>query len=203
MSVSKEIRNYVYGQICSLSGCNPIVNQKLAMLRRGVGHTPDEVPMCWGLLFEKAPDSWWKSLNFTTNECTTKVTKEEWAVFTAMTLFAWSSQGNGRGKTNVSDVSLGQALANLAGYDMTKQEHMRESLSSLVSVDDMISFNIRMRRICSLLKQGGIGFDYAMFASDVYCLQWNQSAKQGVILRWCRDFQLTINKMKGNGDKNE
>ena len=102
----RSVYSFVKKTISELSADSNSVTQKLAILRRGVGHSPEEVPGCWGVIFQNAPEEWLLQKG--------GPTKEEWAVFTSLTLFAWSSQGKSRGNANVDSCSIGEAMGKLA-----------------------------------------------------------------------------------------
>lgn len=59
---------------------------QLAMLRRGVGKKPGDLPELWGILFGDLPEEFLSVSG--------EPTREEWAVYTALTLYALHQQGS-------------------------------------------------------------------------------------------------------------
>ena len=56
----------------------------LAHLRRGAGCTPGEMPQLWGFFLDGMPEEWMGNR---------EPSRAEWAIYTALTLFALHQQG--------------------------------------------------------------------------------------------------------------
>lgn len=78
---------------------------ELAELRRGVGRQPGDLPALWGALLADMPEQLQGSNG---------PSKAEWAVYTALTLFALHQQGEAGVSMNQSGRTLGGAVRQLA-----------------------------------------------------------------------------------------
>ena len=80
----------------------------LANLRRGVGRFPGDMPELWGVFLQDMPPEMQKERG--------GATREEWAIYLALTLYALHQQGYSISKNenmNQEGVSLGRAVGNL------------------------------------------------------------------------------------------
>ena len=90
MSENKNKADMVYscvsGKLHYINSISEMGSGKgiLAQLRRGAGKKPGELPELWGMIFEKVPDELLGK-----NE----VSYAEWAIYTALTLYAVHRQG--------------------------------------------------------------------------------------------------------------
>lgn len=78
---------------------------ELAELRRGVGRQPGDLPALWGALLADMPEQLQGSNG---------PSKAEWAVYTALTLFALHQQGEVGVSMNQPGRTLGGAVRQLA-----------------------------------------------------------------------------------------
>lgn len=78
---------------------------ELAELRRGVGRQPGDLPALWGALLADMPEQLQGSNG---------PSKAEWAVYTALTLFALHQQGGAGVSMNQPGRTLGGAVRQLA-----------------------------------------------------------------------------------------
>ena len=78
---------------------------ELAELRRGVGRQPGDLPALWGALLADMPEQLQGSNG---------PSKAEWAVYTALTLFALHQQGEADVSMNQPGRTLGGAVRQLA-----------------------------------------------------------------------------------------
>ena len=78
---------------------------ELAELRRGVGRQPGDLPALWGALLADMPEQLQGSNG---------PSKAEWAVYTALTLFALHQQGEAGVSMNQPGRTLGGAVRQLA-----------------------------------------------------------------------------------------
>ena len=78
---------------------------ELAELRRGVGRQPGDLPALWGALLADMPEQLQGSNG---------PSKAEWAVYTALTLFALHQQGEAGISMNQPGRTLGGAVRQLA-----------------------------------------------------------------------------------------
>lgn len=193
MTESKNKTDMVYdytasklAYICSISetGAGRGV---LAELRRGAGKKPGELPELWGIIFDRIPEEL---------EGKNDASYAEWAVYTALTLYALHSQGSG--DMNAKDISVGQAVAELIDSedDISRVTSRLEPVITAVSPDDLAYY---MRGLIQLLKSKDIPLDYAALAKDLYLFNISDRS-DAVKLRWGRDFYRVINR-KFNKEK--
>lgn len=148
----------------------------MANLRHGVGKRPGEIPELWGMIFDGIPD-----------ELTGRkeASNAEWAVYTALTLYALHQQGNDT-YMNQRDMSVGRAAARLVkNEDDTKRILDRLNLVvTSVSPEDLA---YHLRGVVQLLKSEKIPLDYARLAKELY-LFYDQERAGNIKLSWGRDF---------------
>ena len=138
---------------------------ELAELRRGVGRQPGDLPALWGALLADMPEQLQGSNG---------PSKAEWAVYTALTLFALHQQGEAGVSMNQPGRTLGGAVRQLAektaaGQDWTESSVLRR-FNALATADSMPEVSHHLRRMIQLLRREGIPLDYPQLAEDLY--QW-------------------------------
>ena len=152
---------------------------ELAELRRGVGRQP-----LWGALLADMPEQLQGSNG---------PSKAEWAVYTALTLFALHQQGEAGVSMNQPGSTLGGAVRQLAektaaGQDWTESSVLRR-FNALATAD-------------SMPRREGIPLDYPQLAEDLYQYQFVDGAPN-VRLRWGRDLYASpTEKTKENEKEN-
>ena len=156
----------------------------LARLRKGIGRVPGEIPEVLGILLVDMPEDFMSK--------TGKPTKEEWACYTALTLFAMHQQGNDVRKIpmNINDnISMGIAMSNLvlAEGDSNAKERMAVKLQMLSSAKDIKEFAYHLKSVIQLLKSKSIPLNYALLAGDIFEYQFPEK-KSALFLRWGQDF---------------
>ncbi len=176
-----------------LAGDDSAVRGRLAALRRGAGKKPGDDPNIWGILFSEMPEEM-LGLN--------EPTREEWAIHTALTLYAVHQQGNDprQRSMNRKDVSLGAAAAQLVaagGGDDDTREHVARRFYQAVLAPDMASVAYYLRSFIQLLRSSDVGLDYPRLAKDLYRYQLPEGASS-VRLVWGQDFYRT----EKNNDEN-
>ncbi|MBQ3347368.1 MAG: type I-E CRISPR-associated protein Cse2/CasB, partial [Synergistaceae bacterium] len=127
----------------------------LANIRRGVGKSPGEIPELWGLIFNNMPE---ELLG------TRGASPAEWAVYTALTLYALHQQGNEK-FMNVEDVSVGKAASMLVKND-EDEDRIRRRLGLVVTATSPSDLAYHLRGVIQLLSRDAIGLDYALLARD-------------------------------------
>lgn len=154
---------------------------KLARLRRGVGRKPGDVPGIWSVLLEDLPrDMMGTEL--------LHPSREEWAIYTAMTLYALHQLGSKEKESMNSDgVSLGQAACALAKAQGGKKDNVIRRFNLVATAADMEEMNVYLRNFVQLLRGEKIGLDYAMLAKDLFLYQFHELAPD-VRLKWGQDF---------------
>lgn len=150
----------------------------LAHLRRGIGHVPGELPMLWGSFLTGLPEELCSPGG--------EPSRAEWAIYTALTLYALHQQGKAD-SVQVEGVSLGKAALRLAGGSDEERQRIWRRLNLVAQADDMQEMSYRLRQLVTLLKADGVGLDYALLAADLFEYQFDASANR-VRLRWGQDF---------------
>lgn len=171
---------------------------ELAELRRGVGHQPGDLPALWGSFLEQIPEPLRGSDG---------PSAAEWAVYTALTLFALHQQGEAGVSVNQPGRTLGGAVRQLAvssvapGQDWTESSVLRR-FNALATADSMPEVSHHLRGMIQLLRREGIPLDYPQLAVDLYQYQFVDGAPN-VRLRWGRDlYAIPTEKTKENEKEN-
>ena len=163
---------------------------ELAELRRGVGRQPGDLPALWGALLADMPEQLQGSNG---------PSKAEWAVYTALTLFALHQQGEAGVSMNQPGRTLGGAVRQLAektaaGQDWTASSALRR-FNALATAEEITEISHHLRGMIQLLsaaKDGGIPLDYPQLAADLYELQCTDpryaQTPANVRLRWGQDL---------------
>lgn len=186
MSRKKEVKDFVYKKIIMLEkeANSGEGKARLAQLRKGLGKIPGDEPNLFGILLQEMPES------FLSN--TGEPTKEEWACYIALTLYAKHQQGKNINDNNMNTfehVSLGTAMRLLAlkQGDNNAMKRIQKKYKSLGEALDIKALAYYLRGIISLLSNKTIKLNYALLAADLYEIQFEES-KSKVILRWGQDL---------------
>ncbi len=167
-----------------VSGDDGTVRERLANLRRGAGRMPGEDPRAWSILFSELPEEMLGQYG--------EPSREEWAIHTALTMFALHQQGRSLKEHSMhqEDVSLGGAAANLVaveGGDDDARERVARRFHQIVLAQDMPTLTYYLRTFIQLLRSAEIGLDYARLAKDLFLYQF-QDQVPSVRLMWGQDF---------------
>jgi CRISPR system Cascade subunit CasB len=157
----------------------------LANLRRGIGRSPGELPALWGVLFDQVPDKFLEDQ------------WGEWALYTALTLFALHQQGRDP-KTEPmhrEGIGLGQAMACLVDGQRENEERITRRFNQIATSADLLEMSQHLRGTVQLLRGEGIPLDYAQLAGDLYLYQ-NPNYQTDVRLRWGQDYYRKLNQTK-------
>lgn len=157
------------------------VKALLARLRRGVGKAPGSQPDLWDITLSALPESLLSKSD--------EPTHGEWAVHTALTLYATHQQGQDLSKQSMdkSGVSVGDAARNLIAPDRSNEEAVRKRFHALALADSPESLAWHMRSFIQLLRANSLALDYAKLTEDFYWYQ-NMDRRDGIRLRWGQDF---------------
>lgn len=172
--------------------CNPsesAVRASLARLRRGIGHNPGEIPEIWGEYLLELPEEL---------AGRGKPSREEWAIYTSLTLFALHQQSNDlkSAPMHKQGPSLGAAARELIESEEDRERIVRR-FNPVATASDMIDLARQLRGLVSLLRAKGIALDYVKLAVDIYCLQ-EPGEEDSVRLRWGEDFWKQIKENNTN-----
>lgn len=204
MSKANEVYRYVYGKLKYLqSEANTGTGRAmLANIRRGVGKQPGELPELWGLIFNNLPE-----------ELLGKgaASYSEWAIYTALTLYALHQQGYDPDKENMhkENISLGEAAANLVKKECegnkerieSSREHIEKRLNLIVTATSQKDLAYYLRSVIQLLSANSIPLDYALLAKQLYEMNFEESS-QRVKINWGRKFYSVLN-YKEEENKND
>lgn len=165
------------------------VKARLAELRHGIGSIPGSVPALWGMVFDDLPESMLGSYG--------KPSKEEWAIYDALTLYALHQQGKDPAKNNmnVKGISLGRAAGKYVyalGGTSDDRERVSRRFNQIALAADIETLTYYLRTFIPLLRGEDIGLDYAMLAQDIYLFQTENNIAS-VRLRWGQDY-YSVNK---------
>ena len=183
ISKHEQVKGYVGWKINSLHNIADTGSGRgmMANLRRGVGKSPGEIPELWGLIFDKMPEELLGK---------SKASPAEWAVYTALTLYALHQQGNEK-FMNVEDVSVGKAASMLVKNDDEDKDRIRRRLGLVVTATSPSDLAYHLRGVIQLLSREEIGLDYALLARDLYLMNYEERAKD-IKLSWGREFYRKV-----------
>ncbi len=153
---------------------------ELANLRRGVGRAPGDLPELWGLLFAGFPEELMSA--------TGQPTPEEWAVSTALTLYALHQQSRSVGEQcmNKEGESLGRAIGRLVNSE-DDRERIQRRFNAFATSENMGECAHHLRGLVQLLRAQEIPLDYPALAADLLQFQ-RPGGAQKARLRWGQDF---------------
>ncbi|MDE6005726.1 MAG: type I-E CRISPR-associated protein Cse2/CasB [Oscillospiraceae bacterium] len=198
MSKSDQIYKYIFSKIQHIRTISDTGTGReiMANLRHGIGKKPGEIPELWGMIFEGIPA-----------ELTgyREASNAEWAVYTALTLYALHQQGNDAKENdtcmNKNDISVGRAAARL----VNDKEDIKRILNRLNLVVTSVSpedLAYHLRGLVQLLKSKKIALDYARLAKELYQF-YHQEYSEEIKLSWGRDFYGELYKLNEKENNNE
>ncbi len=198
VSKANKIYGYVYGKLEYLhSKANTGTGRAmLANIRRGVGKRPGELPELWGLIFNNLPEELFG---------TGAASYSEWAIYTALTLYALHQQGYDSEKEcmHKENVSLGEAAANLVKIEGDEsEERIAKRLNLVVTATSPKDLAYYLRSVIQLLSANSIALDYALLAKQLYEINFEESS-QRVKINWGRKFYSTLAFNNKEENKNE
>lgn len=189
--ISDAIGSYVFEQTQVLLNGSSYSRQSMALLRKGVGHAPDDLPDVCGFVFANVPEELCGSGSV--------FSKPEEAVFTALTFFAMHATGSNASSAYAKGVSLTAALFKLKAPDksITEDTALCREAQRLMTSKSMSELKAHMRRMIQRCRAKAIGFDYAMLAKDLFWWSLGGDSRKTVLRRWSRDF-YGMNKKEDN-----
>ena len=147
----------------------------MAALRASVAKVPGQ-----------SPDIWYLTSVPGTDGAGDEPTPEEWAVHTAMTLYALHQQSRTEPMC-VSGRGLGRAARDLIGSSDNENPSVRARFNALVTSTTPSELRYHLRSLVTQLRSKSITLDYAMLADDLVTFQRPGGAKK-VRLRWSRQY---------------
>lgn len=210
--MTKKVGEFVSRKIFSLTESLDFGSTKasLAQLRRGIGKQPGELPELWDAFLKGLPEELMSK--------TREPSRAEWAVYTALTLFALHQQGHSEPMNEQGEKHrLGRAARELVEIkkkssnkksneddeEDSDEKSVKFKLGLAASSDDMTELSYRLRTLVNLLSGENIKLDYAELAMDIFLFQSENYADE-IRMKWGRDF-YRIEKTDDNGkeDNNE
>ena len=155
-----------------------------AKLRRAVGKPPGTSPDIWDVTLQGAPDEWQSYAG--------QASYAEWAVHTALTLYALHRQGNTSSMSGGSD-SFASAAARIVLNDENRLDAIRRRFNAVATATEFSELAHHARGIIQLLKAENLKMDYPGFAQDLLVFQIPGGADR-IRLRWGEDFYRTLDK---------
>lgn len=178
MSKSDQIYKYIVSKIEYIRSISDTGAGRglMADLRHGVGKKPGEIPGLWGMIFDRIP------AELTGHK---EASNAEWAIYTALTLYALHQQGN---DTNMhqKDMSVGRA-ASLLVKDEEDVKRILNRLNLVATAVSQEDLAYHLRGVVQLLKSEKLPLDYARLAKEIY-LFFDQERAGAIKLAWGRDF---------------
>ena len=195
MSRLDEVKKYVMLKIGYLQKVSEKGNGKaeLALLRKGVGKYPGEIPLLYGSFLNQLPEELQgKGEN---------ASRGEWAVYAALTLYALHQQGQSQSMQK-KGASLGKALRGLIPKgDQDAENRILRRFNQMATAADMTELTYHLRGIVELLRSKGIPLDYVDLAGDLYLYQAVENQNQ-VRLKWGRGFYAFDNQQETVKEEN-
>lgn len=158
---------------------NSSFRSTLAHLRRGVGRAPGDVPELWGFFLDEMPQDWMGNR---------EPSRAEWAIYTALTLFALHQQSKDPQTEWMSrkGALLGKSIAQLIEPG-EEDSRIARRFYALVTASSMEELAYHMRGLVQLLRSKSIPLDYPALAEDLYWYQ-NPANAPKIRLQWGREF---------------
>ena len=171
----------------------------LANWRQGVGKVPGEQPKVTGLLLQGIPEEMYADYHGYEKEAS----PAEWAVYTAVTLFALHQQGKNCEHEPMyqEGKSFGAAIAGLVEEEEDK-ERITRRFNMVITAADMRELSHHLRSVVQMLNAKGIPADYAALAGDLYRYQFVKS-RDSVRLKWGQDFYGALNRKSKEAEMKE
>jgi CRISPR system Cascade subunit CasB len=180
MTKKETVGSFVSSRIAMLQNGTPWAKAQLAKLRRCVNKPLEESQDCWEFIFSGIPDE------LVSRTKSSEPSPSENAVLTALTLYATHQQGSSA-SVNTPNVRFGSAANMLV--DQKNADAIKRRFDTIVTSQDLSELSVHVRSLIQLMKSSDrpIGFDYRLFAMDLYDFQFDDS-RSNVQKRWAVDF---------------
>jgi len=171
------------------------VKATLAKLRRGIGKAPGSLPELWDVTLNGLPEALLSKGE--------KPTRGEWAVHTALTLYALHQQGKNPKEQcmNMEGESLGTAVRKLIESNKNNEEAVRRRFHAVAVSESFERFCWQLRGMIQLLRAKSIPLDYPGLTEDLYWFQLPER-QDSIRLKWGQDFYRTLKDDKTDNEKN-
>ena len=165
----------------------------LAKLRRGIGKSPGAIPEIWDLTLDGLPEAFLSRDGIPT--------KGEWAIHTALTLYALHQQGKNPNYEimNRDGVKLGNAVRALVKSD-EDETRVKRRFDAVATSNSFEELTHHLRGLVQLLKVGGIPLDYSNLSEDLYFFQVPER-RDSVRLKWGQDYYSSKSRKEEENDE--
>ncbi len=187
-----QIRKTTQTKIVRLLTDGPWSRAMLAKLRRGIGKQPGELPELFEIMLGDMPEEMYGKGD--------EPSYSEWAIYTALTLFALHQQGKeypmsvgvnaGKSEIEGTSNSLGAAVGFLVRQDRDREPAIKRRFDAAATANDFNEFAHHARGLIQLFRAGDIKLDYPRFAEDLFWYQFDDNRSR-VRLRWGEDYYRT------------
>ncbi len=170
----------------------PWVRAVLAGLRDAVGRQPGSTPEVWD----------WTAVDVDEG-AGDDPTWEEWAVHSALCLYAIHQQGRPEAMHREGQ-GLGHAVRRLAGSDSGLDSPVRRRFAKVLTAGSMDECLHHLRGLVTQFRgaQPSIGLDYGMLADDL--MQFQQPGGAAAVrLRWSRQYYHTFDTPSESTERND
>ncbi|MGI6169958.1 MAG: type I-E CRISPR-associated protein Cse2/CasB [Christensenellales bacterium] len=180
---------------------DPWSRATLAKLRRGIGKQPGELPELFEILFSNMPEELYGKGD--------KPSYAEWAIYTALTLFALHQQGKDHAMSFGEEIdgkrtgnSLGAAVGTLVKQKQDKEREpaIKRRFDAMLTANEFTEFAHHARGLIQLLKAEDITLNYPRFAADLYWYQFEEFRNK-IRLRWGEDYYRVAHLSNKNTKK--
>ena len=197
--LKNEIETFVVKKIRQLQASSETGGGKAlyAALRKGIGKDPGDLPELYGILLQDMPEA------IMGDDGTPS--KEEWACYIPLTLYALHQQGNDVDKNSMheSGVSFGTALWNLskAMDDDRAEERVLNRIKVLAAAKNIHETAYCLRQLVQIMRSYAVPLDYGILAGDIYQSQFPDASAQ-LHLKWGQDYFRKANQAQDKSFNN-
>ena len=181
----------------------PAARADLAILRRGLGKNPGEIPEILAITLP-AKDAEYHPSDLLLASGDGPPTPVEWAMHVALTLYALHRQGQPGSMTDNGEqpsdgkrrpgASFGAAMRRLR-MDSQKEPGVARRFNAMITASDIREFARHAMGAVQMLRAADIRMDYAAFAADLLLFQI-PTRREGIKMKWGRDFWREESKDK-------
>lgn len=192
-----QTASFIEGRISQLNQTSneAAVRATFAKMRRGLGKSPAASPENWELTLQGVPEGLTgKGL---------EPSWGEWAIHISLTLYSFHQQGKSLQAESMHEKGqyLGKALQRLIKTD-EESPRIKKRFDQLVTANNLEEIANYLRGIVQLLKAEEYPLDYSALGQDLYLWQ-NPATRDGVRLRWGRDYYHRISKSASDENKKQ
>lgn len=191
-SNGEQIRDFVHTRIARLAQINHrTLAATLARLRRGIGKEPGSQPELWEITLDELPESLQGN--------GARPSFGEWAVHTALTLFALHQQGNDIKEIcmSESEATLGGAMRQMIRQNPDREEAIKRRFMVAVSANSYEELVWHLRGLVQLLRSEKVKLDYPNLAKDLFYYLFPEY-RDRVRLQWGRQFYWLLSEERSN-----